>query len=137
MRTVNSLIGSPIERLEDLRFLRGRGQYVDDVACPAALHAAILRSPGPLEDRIRRLDSHSALRHNAPRAGSAQSRSCPQFVTYGEARGKRKTTHRQVYIGAWGTADALRHILASRDHGQLEQATRRRVAGSADQRRKS
>jgi aerobic carbon-monoxide dehydrogenase large subunit len=30
MRTVNSLIGSPIERLEDLRFLRGRGQYVDD-----------------------------------------------------------------------------------------------------------
>ena len=32
MRTVNSLIGSPIERLEDLRFLRGRGQYVDDLA---------------------------------------------------------------------------------------------------------
>ena len=30
MRTVNSLIGSAIERLEDLRFLRGRGQYVDD-----------------------------------------------------------------------------------------------------------
>jgi len=26
MRTVNSLIGSPIERLEDLRFLRGRGR---------------------------------------------------------------------------------------------------------------
>jgi hypothetical protein len=24
MRTVNSFIGSPIERLEDLRFLRGR-----------------------------------------------------------------------------------------------------------------
>ena len=25
------LVGSPVERLEDLRFLRGRGQYVDDV----------------------------------------------------------------------------------------------------------
>ena len=31
MRTVNSFIGSPIERLEDLRFLRGRGEYVDDL----------------------------------------------------------------------------------------------------------
>jgi carbon-monoxide dehydrogenase large subunit len=44
MRTVNSLIGSPIERLEDLRFLRGRGQYVDDLARKGMLHAAILRS---------------------------------------------------------------------------------------------
>ena len=44
MRTVNSFIGSPIERLEDLRFLRGRGQYVDDLARPGTLHAAILRS---------------------------------------------------------------------------------------------
>src|ERR1700736_1975768 len=44
MRTVNSLIGSPIERLEDLRFLRGRGEYVDDLVRPGMLHAAILRS---------------------------------------------------------------------------------------------
>ena len=44
MRTVNSLIGSPIERLEDLRFLRGRGQYVDDLARKDMLHAAILRT---------------------------------------------------------------------------------------------
>jgi carbon-monoxide dehydrogenase large subunit len=44
MRTVNSLIGSPIERREDLRFLRGRGQYVDDLARKDMLHAAILRS---------------------------------------------------------------------------------------------
>ena len=44
MRTVNSLIGSPIERLEDLRFLRGRGQYVDDLARKDMLHAAVLRS---------------------------------------------------------------------------------------------
>ena len=44
MRTVNSLIGSAIERLEDLRFLRGRGQYVDDLARKDMLHAAFLRS---------------------------------------------------------------------------------------------
>ncbi len=44
MRTVNSFVGQPIERLEDLRFVRGRGQYVDDLARHDMLHAAILRS---------------------------------------------------------------------------------------------
>jgi aerobic carbon-monoxide dehydrogenase large subunit len=55
MRTVNSLIGSPIERLEDLRFLRGRGQYVDDLARGDMLHAAILRS-SVAHGRIRSID---------------------------------------------------------------------------------
>jgi len=55
MRTVNSLIGSPIERLEDLRFLRGRGQYVDDLARRDMLHAAILRS-SVAHGRIRSID---------------------------------------------------------------------------------
>ena len=31
-RTTNAFIGSPVERIEDFRFLRGRGQYVDDLA---------------------------------------------------------------------------------------------------------
>src|ERR1700727_3376560 len=43
-RTANALIGSPLERIEDLRFLRGKGEYVDDVARPGQLHAVILRS---------------------------------------------------------------------------------------------
>jgi aerobic carbon-monoxide dehydrogenase large subunit len=59
MRTVNSLIGSPIERLEDLRFLRGRGQYVDDLARENLLHAAILRS-SVAHGRIRSIDVASA-----------------------------------------------------------------------------
>ena len=45
MRTVNSFIGSPIERLEDLRFLRGRGEYVDDLA---ARRRAACRDPAQL-----------------------------------------------------------------------------------------
>ena len=45
MRNVNTFIGSPIERVEDLRFLRGRGQYVDDLTRPGQWHAAIVRSP--------------------------------------------------------------------------------------------
>ena len=60
MRTVNSFIGSPIERLEDLRFLRGRGEYVNDLARPGMLHAAILRSPGA-HGRIRSIDTARAL----------------------------------------------------------------------------
>ena len=55
MRTVNTLIGSPIERLEDLRFLRGRGEYVDDLAREGLLHAAILRS-SVAHGRIRSID---------------------------------------------------------------------------------
>src|SRR5262244_1271932 len=45
MRNVNTFIGSPVERVEDLRFLRGRGQYVDDLNRPGQWHAAIVRSP--------------------------------------------------------------------------------------------
>jgi aerobic carbon-monoxide dehydrogenase large subunit len=40
----NALVGSPIERMEDPRFLRGRGQYVDELTREGVLHAAILRS---------------------------------------------------------------------------------------------
>ncbi|HZQ72439.1 MAG TPA: xanthine dehydrogenase family protein molybdopterin-binding subunit [Burkholderiales bacterium] len=40
-----SYVGQSIERIEDLRLLRGRGRYVDDLHRDAMLHAAILRSP--------------------------------------------------------------------------------------------
>jgi len=44
-----------IRRLEDLRFLTGRGHYVEDIAEPAALHGYVLRSPHA-HALIRRLD---------------------------------------------------------------------------------
>ena len=34
-----------LKRKEDPRFIRGRGNYVDDITLPGMLHAAILRSP--------------------------------------------------------------------------------------------
>ena len=55
MRTVNAFVGQPIERLEDFRFVRGRGQYVDDLARKDMLHAAILRS-AVAHGRIRAID---------------------------------------------------------------------------------
>jgi carbon-monoxide dehydrogenase large subunit len=40
------LFGERVQRVEDQRFLRGQGRYVDDVlAGPDVLHAAVLRSP--------------------------------------------------------------------------------------------
>jgi carbon-monoxide dehydrogenase large subunit len=55
MRTVNAFVGQPIERLEDFRFVRGRGQYIDDLARKDMLHAAILRS-SVAHGRIRAID---------------------------------------------------------------------------------
>jgi aerobic carbon-monoxide dehydrogenase large subunit len=60
MRNVNTFIGSPVERVEDLRFLRGRGQYVDDLVRPGQWHAAIVRSP-VAHGRLRSLDTAEAL----------------------------------------------------------------------------
>jgi carbon-monoxide dehydrogenase large subunit len=34
-----------MQRVEDARFIRGRGNYVDDVQLPGMLHGAVLRSP--------------------------------------------------------------------------------------------
>ena len=38
-------IGAPIRRKEDVRFLTGAGEYIDDIKLPGMLHAAVLRSP--------------------------------------------------------------------------------------------
>jgi len=38
-------IGHSVKRKEDDRFIRGRGNYVDDINLPGMLHMAILRSP--------------------------------------------------------------------------------------------
>src|SRR5947208_4503565 len=42
---LKGFIGESIKRKEDDRFIRGAGNYVDDVVLPGMLHMAILRSP--------------------------------------------------------------------------------------------
>ncbi|ALL71727.1 Carbon monoxide dehydrogenase large chain-like protein (plasmid) [Paraburkholderia caribensis MBA4] len=39
------MIGKPIPRVEDQRFVTGNGQYTDDIRVDGQLHAAFLRSP--------------------------------------------------------------------------------------------
>jgi carbon-monoxide dehydrogenase large subunit len=50
------------ERKEDERFIRGRGQYLDDLLIPGMLHAAVLRSP-LAHARIVAIDTAAALAH--------------------------------------------------------------------------
>ncbi len=59
MNRPNAYIGSPIERIEDLRLLNGTATFVGDLAPEGLLHAAILRSP-VAHGRIRAIDASAA-----------------------------------------------------------------------------
>src|SRR6478609_10107003 len=54
-------------RKEDARFVRGRGNYVDDIRLPGMLHGAILRSPFA-HARILSIDTSAAEAHPRVRA---------------------------------------------------------------------
>jgi len=53
-------IGRDQPRVEDRRFVTGRGTYVDDIAMPGAVHAAFVRSTHP-HARIAGVDARAAL----------------------------------------------------------------------------
>ena len=57
--TLRSKIGDAPKRREDLRFLTGRGRYLDDIAFDNAAHAVILRSPHA-HARIAGIDASAA-----------------------------------------------------------------------------
>jgi aerobic carbon-monoxide dehydrogenase large subunit len=56
-----------LKRKEDPRFIRGQGNYVDDVDLPGMLHGAALRSP-LAHARIASIDASAALQHPKVRA---------------------------------------------------------------------
>src|SRR3954454_18733848 len=51
-----------MKRKEDPRFIRGQGNYVDDVKLAGMLHGAVLRSP-VAHARIKSIDTSAALQH--------------------------------------------------------------------------
>src|SRR3712207_5991897 len=53
-------VGAAVERIEDLRLLRGLGQYVDDLSRPGMLHAVVVRSSVP-HGRLVSIDVSAAL----------------------------------------------------------------------------
>jgi CO/xanthine dehydrogenase Mo-binding subunit len=52
-------IGQPVRRVEDRRFITGRGIYVDDIVRPRQAHAVMLRSPHA-HARIHAIDTTAA-----------------------------------------------------------------------------
>src|SRR5579875_270645 len=54
-----SVIGQRVRRLEDPRFLTGKGSYVDDLRLQDALHVAFVRSPWA-HARVRGIDTAAA-----------------------------------------------------------------------------
>jgi carbon-monoxide dehydrogenase large subunit len=52
-------IGAPLRRVEDRRFLLGRGRFVADIELPGALACVLVRSPHA-HARIRRVDTSAA-----------------------------------------------------------------------------
>ena len=52
-------LGASRKRVEDNRFIRGKGNYTDDIVLPGMLHMEILRSPLP-HARIRSIDTSKA-----------------------------------------------------------------------------
>jgi len=58
----DKLVGRSVPRLEDLRFLTGRGRYVADIAVPDALWGHVLRSPHA-HAVIKRIDIAAAAKH--------------------------------------------------------------------------
>jgi len=53
------VLGKPVKRVEDPRFITGNGRYLDDIKLPAMTHMAILRSPYA-HANIRSIDTSAA-----------------------------------------------------------------------------
>ncbi|QHT70390.1 xanthine dehydrogenase family protein molybdopterin-binding subunit [Rhodocytophaga rosea] len=45
MSTTNGIIGKSVKRVEDKRFITGRGKYTDDIILPLQTYASFVRSP--------------------------------------------------------------------------------------------
>ena len=64
------VLGAPVKRVEDPRFITGKGRYLDDIQLQGMVHIAILRSPYA-HANIRSIDTSSGRRR--PRASSPSS----------------------------------------------------------------
>jgi carbon-monoxide dehydrogenase large subunit len=54
-------IGQPVQRVEDHRFITGRGRYVDDITLPQQAYGVVVMSPHG-HARIRKIDTSKALK---------------------------------------------------------------------------
>ncbi|WP_373495480.1 hypothetical protein [Aquiflexum sp.] len=45
MSATNGMIGQSVKRVEDKRFITGKGRFTDDIVLPGQTYAAFVRSP--------------------------------------------------------------------------------------------
>src|SRR6478736_1215839 len=57
---VQDVLGSSVKRVEDPRFITGKGRYLDDIKLTGMVHMAILRSPYA-HANIRSIDASQAI----------------------------------------------------------------------------
>ena len=56
---VADVLGAPVKRVEDPKFITGKGRYLDDIKLPGMVHVSILRSPYA-HANIRSIDTSAA-----------------------------------------------------------------------------
>ena len=123
-------------RKEDPRFIRGRGNYVDDISLPGMLHLAILRSPYA-HARINSIDVSAAQAHPKVKAvvtgadlAGARAIALVQLAAQDDARADAPAhAHddqvlrpRDSAVVALGDGRGLRVI--GHHHGHAERVTR-------------
>jgi aerobic carbon-monoxide dehydrogenase large subunit len=82
--TESGFIGRPLRRPEDVRFVRGKGRYVDDIALPDTAWCAFVRSP----------HAHARIRSVA----TAAARQCPGVLLTLTAHDWAKAGHGELAI---------------------------------------
>lgn len=86
------LVGRPLKREEDLRFITGRGRYVGDIRLPGMLYAAFVRSPYA-HARIVKVDASRALQVQGVKLvlTGEHARERTDFLTTVEGEGIKST----------------------------------------------
>ena len=142
-RTTNAFIGNPVERIEDFRFLRGRGQFVDDLTRTDLLHA---RDPAqPDRARTHPRDRHDrgtgaarrACRHHGDgyrRGGSGHSAAAGCFAGLQAVRATRHRPRQGALCRRAGRARAGRQRRRRRGRARRHRARYRGPAGGRGQR---
>jgi carbon-monoxide dehydrogenase large subunit len=103
---MSALVGKPLERKEDYRFLTGAGLYTDDVEAPRALQAYFLRSPHA-HARIRSIDTTearsapgvAAIYTGADLEGKMNGLPCGWLITDVEGQPMKEPPHPPLAIG--------------------------------------
>ncbi|HUK75509.1 MAG TPA: molybdopterin cofactor-binding domain-containing protein, partial [Nitrososphaerales archaeon] len=97
LRKEATIIGQPLRRMEDPRFITGTARYVDDIVLPGMLHGVFVRSP-EAHAKILSISAYEALRN-------------PSVKLVVTAKDLADSTEEMPTLG-WGRESKATHTLA-------------------------